>query len=57
MIIAAGLTKLEKQRLLETLREYKKAIAWSIKDLKGIRSLVCMHKILLEENAITSIEH
>ena len=57
VIISAGLTKLEEQKLLETLRKYKEAIAWSIKDLKGISSSVCMHKILLEENARTSIEH
>ena len=57
MIISAGLTKLEEQRLLETLRKCKEAIAWSIEDLKGINPSVCMHKILLEENAITSIEH
>ena len=57
VIISAGLTKLEKQKLLETLRKYKEAIAWSIEDLKGISPSVCMHKILLEENARTSIEH
>ena len=57
IIISAGLTKLEEQKLLETLRKYKEAIAWSIKILKGISSSVCMHKILLEENARTSIEH
>ena len=48
---------MEEQKMLETLRKYKEAIAWSIEDLKGISPLVCMHKILLEENARTSIEH
>ena len=57
VIILVGLTKLEEQRLLETLKKYKEAIAWSIEVLKGISLLVCMHKILLEENARTSIEH
>ena len=57
VIISAGLTRLEKQKLLETLRKYKEAIAWSIKDLKGIIPSICMHKILLEKNARTSIEH
>ena len=33
------------------------AIAWSIDDLKGISPSIYMHKILLEENAKTSIEH
>ena len=42
---------------MEILRKYKKAIAWSIDDLKGINPSICMHKILLEENAKTYIEH
>ena len=57
IIISAGLTKQEEQQLLETLRKNKEAIAWSIEDLKGISPLVFMHKILLYENARTSIEH
>ena len=43
--------------MLDTLKKYKEAIAWSIEDLKGISPSVCMHKILLEENARSSIEH
>ena len=36
---------------------YKEAIAWSVEDLKGIGPSICIHKILLEENEKTSIEH
>ena len=57
VIILAGLTKLEEQKLLEILIKYKKTIAWSIDDLKGINPSICMHNILLEKNAKTSIEH
>ena len=57
VIIAVGLTELEEQKLLEILRKYKEAIAWSIEDLKGIIHSICKHKILLEENAKTFIEH
>ena len=57
VIISTGLTRLEEQKLLKTLRKYKEAIAWSIEDLKGISPSICMHKILLEENARTSVEH
>ena len=57
VIISATLTESEEQKLLETLKKYKKAIAWSIEDLKGISPSICMHKILLEDNAKTSIEH
>ena len=57
VIISAGLTELEEQKLLEILRKYKEPIAWSIEDLKGITHSICMHKILLEENVKNSIEH
>ena len=57
VIISAALTEAEEHKLLVILRKYKEAIAWSIKDLKGISPSICMHKILLEGNAKTSIEH
>ena len=57
VIISAALTEAEKQKLLVILRKYKEAIAWSIEDLKGINPSICMHKILLKDNAKTSIEH
>ena len=44
-IISAQLTEAEEQKLLVILRKYKEAIAWSIKDLKGISPSICMHKI------------
>ena len=43
--------------MLEILRKYKEAISWLVEDLKGISHFICMHKILLEENEKTSIEH
>ena len=57
VIISAGLTELEEQKLLEILRKYKEAIAWSIEDFKGTSPSFCMHKIMLEENAKASIKH
>ena len=57
VIISDALTKAEEQKLLVILRKYKEAIAWSIEDLKGISPSICMHKILLDDNAKTSIEH
>ena len=57
VIISAALTESEEKKLLEILRKYKEAIAWSIEDLKGISPSICMHKILLNDNAKTSIEH
>ena len=57
VIISATLTESEEHKLLEILRKYKEAIAWSIEDLKGISPSICMHKILLNDNAKTSIEN
>ena len=57
VIISVDLTKRKEHKLLEILRKYKGVIAWSIDDLKGISHSICMHKILLEENTKTSIEH
>ena len=57
IIISATLTNLEEHKLLEILRKYKEAISWSVENLKGISPSIFMHKILLEENAKTSIKH
>ena len=57
VIISIELPKLEEQKLLKILIKYKEAISWSIKHLKGISHSICIHKILLEDNAKTSIEH
>ena len=57
VIKSAAFTEIEEQKLLQILRKYKEVIAWSIKDLKGINPSICMHKILLNDDAKTSIEH
>ena len=49
-IIAANLDQREEQRLLEILRRYKRAIGWTLDDIKGISSTLCMHNILLEDD-------
>ena len=43
-------------KLIKILRKYREAIDWSVEDLKGINPSICIHKILMEENAKTSIE-
>ena len=57
VIISTALTEAEEHKLLEILRKYEEAIAWSIEDLKGISPSICMHKILLNNNEKTYIEH
>ena len=57
VIISYALNELEEQKLLEILKNYKEEIAWLVEYLKGISLSICVHKILLEENEKTSIDH
>ena len=57
VIISAELIENKEQRLLQILRKYKEAIALSIEDLKGINPSICMHKIMLNDDAKTSVKH
>ena len=56
MIIAADLTTKNEEKVKEILIRHKEAVAWSVEDLKGINPSICLHEILMEENARTSIE-
>ena len=51
MIISAVLSKIQEEKLIRVRREYKETIGWTIADIKGISSSICMHRIRLEENA------
>ncbi|KAL5545591.1 hypothetical protein UlMin_005278 [Ulmus minor] len=56
VIISASLTKEQEAQLLEVLKKFKKAIGWTLADIKGISPSFCLHKILLENNEKGSIE-
>ena len=56
VIISASLTELEEEKLLRVLRDHKNALGWSLADLKVIRSSMCMHQILLEDDHKPSVE-
>ncbi|RDX97985.1 hypothetical protein CR513_19175, partial [Mucuna pruriens] len=51
VIIANNLHKNQEEKLLKVLKKHKKAIGWTLTDLPEINPFICMHKILLEENA------
>ncbi|RDY04924.1 hypothetical protein CR513_11284, partial [Mucuna pruriens] len=51
VIIANNLNGEQEEKLLEVLKKHKKAISWTLADLPGINPSICMHKILLEEDA------
>jgi hypothetical protein len=56
VIIASDLIDAQEEELLRVLREHKKAIGWTIEDIKGISPSLVMHKIHLEENSKPSRE-
>ena len=56
VIISSKLSTLEEEKLIRVLKDYKKAIGWTIADIKSISLSTCMHKILLEEDAKPSIQ-
>ena len=51
VIIASDLTPIEEEKLLRVLSEHRATLGWTIADIKGISPTMCMHKILLEEEA------
>ncbi|XP_054792441.1 LOW QUALITY PROTEIN: uncharacterized protein LOC129298065, partial [Prosopis cineraria] len=57
VIIAADLNEQQEEQLVEVLKAHKRAIGWTIADIKGISPSICMHKIFLEDNHKTSVEH
>ncbi|RDX99533.1 Retrovirus-related Pol polyprotein from transposon 17.6, partial [Mucuna pruriens] len=49
IIIANNLHQEQEAKLLEVLRQHKKAIGWKLSDLPSINPSICMHRILMEE--------
>jgi len=51
VIISALLTDEQEQKLLQVIKDHKRAIGWTLADIPGISPSFCMHRILLEEDA------
>ncbi|KAL3597142.1 hypothetical protein D5086_008779 [Populus alba] len=51
VIITKGLTSAQEEKLMKLLCHHKIAIEWTFADIKGISPSMCMHHILLEDNA------
>ncbi|RDY11507.1 hypothetical protein CR513_03823, partial [Mucuna pruriens] len=49
IIIANNLHQEQEDKLLEVLRQHKKAMGWKLADLPSINPSICMHRILMEE--------
>ena len=57
IIINEELSNLEVSTLIEELKKYRKAIGYSLSDIKGISKTLCVHRIHLENESMTSVEH
>ncbi|XP_070039475.1 uncharacterized protein [Nicotiana tomentosiformis] len=57
VIVSPDLSKLHEEKLLRVLREHKRAIGWTMYDIRGISPAFCMHKILMEDGHKPSVEH
>ncbi|RDY07584.1 hypothetical protein CR513_08278, partial [Mucuna pruriens] len=51
IMIANYLHQEQEDKLLQVLRQHKKAIGWKLSDLRRINPSICMHRILMEEEA------
>ncbi|KAG9444571.1 hypothetical protein H6P81_015911 [Aristolochia fimbriata] len=56
VIISSCLYVREEKLLIEVLSKHKKAIRWTISDIKGISPTTCMHKILMEDSFKPTIQ-
>ena len=45
IFVTSSLSNLQEEQLRRVLREHKKAIGWTIVDIRGISPSFCMHKI------------
>ncbi|GJY37762.1 reverse transcriptase domain-containing protein [Tanacetum coccineum] len=57
VIISKELKDKENAALLKVLKSHKQAIAWKISDIKGIDPSFCTHKILMEDDFKSVIQH
>ena len=57
VIVNANHSEHEEERLLETLRKHRKAIGYTLDDLKGISHVLCQHAINLEPDAKPVVDH
>ncbi|XP_070022458.1 uncharacterized protein [Nicotiana sylvestris] len=57
VLLSSCLTNVQIDSILVVLQKSKKAIGWTLADIRGISPAFCMHKINLEEGAKLSNEH
>ncbi|GJT84506.1 hypothetical protein Tco_1066223 [Tanacetum coccineum] len=56
-IIAKDLKYEEKAALIKVFKSHKRALAWQLSDIKGIKPEFCTHKILMEDVFKPAVQH
>jgi hypothetical protein len=56
VIVNSKLDGEQTEKLLKVLREHRKALGYTIDDLKGISPSICMHRIHMEDDHKPTIE-
>ena len=51
MVISSSLSEGQEESLLKVLKKHRKVLGWTIGDFHGISSLMCRHRIYLEEES------
>ena len=51
IIGSTALSEVQEDRVKRVVQKYIKAIGWSLADIRGISNTLCVHRILLEEEA------
>ncbi|XP_070007575.1 uncharacterized protein [Nicotiana sylvestris] len=57
VILSSCLTNVQVDATWAVLQKRKRAIGWTLADIRGISPTFCMHKIILQEDASPSLEH
>ncbi|XP_070006795.1 uncharacterized protein [Nicotiana sylvestris] len=57
VILSSCLTNVQVESTLDVLQRSKRAIGWTLADIRGISPDFCMQKIILEKGSKPSIEH
>nr|GEZ25938.1 reverse transcriptase domain-containing protein [Tanacetum cinerariifolium] len=57
VIIAKDLSVEEMTTLITVLKSHKRAIAWKLSDIKGINPEFYTHKILMQEEFESAVQH
>ncbi|XP_070011050.1 uncharacterized protein [Nicotiana sylvestris] len=50
VIISSSLTAEQENSLIRVLKAHKRALGWTVEDIKGISPAICTHKILMEDS-------